>query len=400
MSNTPDLMKEWRDTVVELKDTINGDVQKLQSADAETKHTLERINEKLDSLELEVKKKEVSVSPETERSEVVEQFKGFLLQFARGDRKNIGQNAQFKGYHPHMDVKSDNLVRFDFAAAGALLLPDVISQEIIKNVTEVTPLMSMARMTRIAGPNYKRRARTSTPGGNWLAEEVQNTKTKPTYATIDITPHKWAAQYGWTIEQQEDAAYNLVSELVEAYREDADVDFNNAFLNGDGIGKPYGLVGRIDKQLSGGLALSTNMLIQTQESRKENYQNNAEWLMTRKTRGYVRSLVLSATNGLQYTWEPDFQRRGPTLLLGNPVRVAREGDLPGLFTGNFTAGQTPIIYGDFNAGYEIVMRTDNYIIDDPYTEASSFVRNFHIMSRVGGNVIKKEALVELEITAG
>jgi HK97 family phage major capsid protein len=249
MSNTPDLMKEWRDTVVELKDTINGDVQKLQSADAETKHTLERINEKLDSLELEVKKKEVSVSPETERSEVVEQFKGFLLQFARGDRKNIGQNAQFKGYHPHMDVKSDNLVRFDFAAAGALLLPDVISQEIIKNVTEVTPLMSMARMTRIAGPNYKRRARTSTPGGNWLAEEVQNTKTKPTYATIDITPHKWAAQYGWTIEQQEDAAYNLVSELVEAYREDADVDFNNAFLNGDGIGKPFGLVGRIDKQL-------------------------------------------------------------------------------------------------------------------------------------------------------
>lgn len=398
MSNTPDLQKEWRDTVAELKNVLDGDVKKLQDADSQTKESLDKINEKLDSLDLEVKKKEVVVSPEVERSEVVQQFKGFLLQFARGERKNIGKDMEIKGYHPHMNVKSDNLVRFDFAAAGALLIPDAINQEIIKNVTEVTPLMSMARLTTTASSNYKRRARTSTPGGNWLSEEAENTKSKPQYATIDITPHKYAAQYGWTIEQQEDAAYNLINELVEAFREDSEVDFNNSFLNGDGVGKPYGMLGRIDKQEAGGLALTTDMLIHLQETRKDTYQDAAQWLMTRKTRGYVRSLVLSSTNGLEYTWEPDFQRRGPTLLLGNPVRAARDGDLAGRFSGSFTAGQVPIVYGDFNRGYEIVMRTDNYIIDDPYTEASSFVRNFHIMSRVGGNVIKKEALVELEMT--
>jgi HK97 family phage major capsid protein len=398
MSNTPDLMKEWRDTVAELKSTLDGDVQKLQSADAETKNTLDKINEKLDSLELEVKKKEVSVSPEVERSQAIKQFKGFLLDFSRGERSSIGKDAQVKGYHPMMETKSDNLVRFDFAAAGALLIPDIINDEIIKNVTEVTPLMDMARMTRVGAANYKRRARTSLPGGTWLAEEVANTKTKPTYATIDITPHKWAARYGWTIEQQEDAAYNLVSELVEAYREDSEVDFGNAFLNGDGIGKPFGLIGRVSNFNSGALTLSTNQLIQMQESLLETYQDSAQWLMTRKTRGYVRSLVLSATNGLQYTWEPDFQRRGPTILLGNPVRIARDADMAGLFTGNFTAAQVPIIYGDFARGYEIAMRNDNYIIDDPYTEASSFVRNFHIMSRLGGNVIKSEAIVQMTIT--
>lgn len=394
-------MKEWRDTVAELKDVINGDVSRLQAADAETKQTLERINEKLDSLELEVKTSPANVSPEVERSEVVKQFKGFLLQFARGDRKSIGQGVEVKNWHPHMDVKSDNLVRFDFASAGALLVPDVINQEIIKNITEVTPLMSnMAKVTPIASPGQTRRVRTSTPGGNWLGEAAQNTKTKPTYATINIPSHKWAARYGWTIEQQEDAAYNLVTELVEAYREDSEVDFGGSFLNGTGLDQPTGMLGRIDKFESAGLALTTNMLIHIQESRKDPYQDVAQWLMTRKTRGYARSLVLSSTNGLQYTWEPDFQRRGPTLLLGNPVRIAREGDLAGRFSGNFTAGQVPIVYGDFRRGYEIVMRTDNYIIDDPYTEASSFVRNFHIMSRIGGAPIKSEALVELEMTAG
>lgn len=399
MSNTPELMKEWRDTVAALRDTVDGDVKGLQTANSETKQTLERINEKLDSLELEVKKQDVGVSPEVERSEVVKQFKGFLLQFARGDRKSIGQGVEIKNWHSDMQVKSDNIVRFDFASAGALLVPDTINQEIIKNVTETTPLMGMARMTPIAGPGLTRRVRVSTPGGNWLAEEAQNTKTKPEYATVNIPAHKWAAQYGWTIEQQEDSAYNLVSELVEAYREDSGVDFGASFLNGTGVGQPTGMLGRIDNEKSKALALSTDMLIHLQESRKQPYQDAAEWLMTRKTRGNVRSLVLSSSNGLAYTWEPDFQKRGPALLLGNPVRIAREGDLAGRFTGNFTAGEIPIVYGDFRRGYEIVMRTDNYIIDDPYTGASSFVRNFHIMSRIGGAPIKKEALVELEITA-
>jgi hypothetical protein len=40
------------------------------------------------------------------------------------------------------------------------------------------------------------------------------------------------------------------------------------------------------------------------------------------------------------------------------------------------------------------------MIDDPYTEADSFVRNLNIMSRVGGNVIKEEAIVQMTITAG
>jgi HK97 family phage major capsid protein len=396
MSDT--MQKEWRDTVAELKDIFHTDVNALKAESSEYKERFERINEKLDSIELEVKKQEVSVSPEAERSESVAQFKQAFADFAQGNRSGIGKDIEAKGYHP-MLKKSDNMVRFDFASTGALLIPETINQEIIRTVTEVTPLMGMARMTNIGGPEYKRRVRTSTPGGNWLAEEVANTKGKPTYATVNITPHKWAASYGWTIENQQDSQYNLVAELLDAFREDSEVDFGNSFLNGDGVGKPFGMLGRIDKFESASLALDTDMLIKIQESRKEPYQDRAEWLMTRKTRAYVRTLVLSSTNGLAYTWEPDFQRRGPTQLLGNPVRIAREGDLAGRFSGDFTAGQVPIVYGDFRSGYEIVMRSDNYIIDDPYTESSAFVRNFHIMTRLGANVIKPEALVELEITA-
>jgi hypothetical protein len=35
------------------------------------------------------------------------------------------------------------------------------------------------------------------------------------------------------------------------------------------------------------------------------------------------------------------------------------------------------------------------MIDDPYSDASSFTRNFHIMARFGGAPIKAEALVQI-----
>jgi HK97 family phage major capsid protein len=140
------------------------------------------------------------------------------------------------------------------------------------------------------------------------------------------------------------------------------------------------------------------MLIRMQEQLKENYQASASWLMTRLTRAYIRSLVLSSTNGLQYTWEPDFKRQSPTLLLGAPVYIAKEGDLAGRVSGNFVAGQVPLIYGDFSQGYEVTRHTEMYLIDDIYTGAAEFVRNLHIMARFGGNVIKSEALVQLTIS--
>lgn len=386
--------KEYGQLVAELKDVVNNRLDGTESTLNEYKGTLDTINERMDAIELEVKNIPAKPSEETVKSGIADEFKQLFTEFAQGNRKGLMAEREFKSaYHPAA-TKSDNIVRFDFAAAGALLLPAQISADIIKDVTERTPVLALARVTSTDRAEYKRRVRKGTPGGRWLSEATKNQKTKPEYAEIAIPLHKWAAQYGWSFEQANDTGYNLVSELMEAYREDFEVDFGNAFLQGDAIGKPTGMVGRIDNFDATQLAITTSDLIRIQESRKEVYQASASWLFTRKTRAYIRTLVLSATNGLQYTWEPDFQRRGPTMLLGNPVYIAREGDLAGRVAGNFTAGEVYLIYGDFRQGYEVTMGTQMYAIDDPYSEADSFVRNLHLMSRVGGNVIKPEALVQ------
>lgn len=391
MSDT--MQKEWRDTVAELKDIFHGDVNALKQESSEYKEKFEKINDKLDSIELEVKKSAVSNTPEAKNTEVLSQFKDSFRSFAKGDRQELKSMEAKAGYHPTLR-KSENHVRFDFGSAGALLLPAQISEDIIRNVVESTPILGLARVTTTDRSEYKRRKRTSTPGGTWLAEDNATEKGKIQYGTVDITPHKWAAEYGVSIEMLDDTGYDLVREVTDAFRDDASVDLGSAFMNGNGVNRPTGMIGRITNFNATQLALSTNDIIRMQEQLKEPYHANASWLFTRETRGYIRTQFLG-TDGLQYLWEPSFKAGIPTTLLGAPVYIAAPGDLAGRTGGDFTNGQVYAVYGDFSQGYEIVRRTDMYMIDDIYTGASSFTRNFHIMARFGGNVIKSEALVQI-----
>jgi HK97 family phage major capsid protein len=379
-----ELKAEFRNLVAELKEAVTNDNQEAVA----------KINERMDAIELEVKNvPKPQMSREDKASEVKEQFNSAFRSFAKGDRQSL-QNVEVKsGYHPSLK-KSDNLVRFDFAAAGALLMPAEISADILRDVVESTPILSLARVTSTDRSEYKRRVRTGTPGGTWLAEDAQVSKGKPTYGEITITPHKWAARYAMTVEQMQDSAYDLVREITDAFRDDASVDLGAAFTRGSGVGQPTGMVGNITNFNATQLALSSADLIRMQEELKDEYHANASWLFTRQTRAYVRTQFLG-TDGLQYLWEPSFKAGIPSVLLGAPVFTAREGDLAGRNAGNFTGGQVYAIYGDFNRGYEIVQHTDMFMIDDPYSEASSFVRNYNIMARFGGNVVKPEALVQI-----
>lgn len=381
----PEEMKaEFRNLVAELKEAVTN----------ENQEAVDKINERMDAIELEVKNvPKPQMSREEKASEVKDQFKSSFYSFAKGDRQSL-QNVEIKsGYHPSLR-KSDNLVRFDFASAGALLMPAEVSSDILRDVIESTPILGLARVTSTDRSEYKRRVRTGTPGGTWLAEDAAVSKGKPTYGEITITPFKYAARYAMTVEQMQDSAYDLVREITDAFRDDASVDLGTAFTKGSGIGQPTGMVGNITNYDATQLALTASDLINMQEELKEDYHSNASWLFTRKTRANIRTQFLG-TDGLQYLWEPSFKAGIPSILLGAPVYIARDTDLAGRNAGNFTAGQVYAIYGDFARGYEIAQHTDMFMIDDPYSEASSFVRNYNIMARFGGNVVKSEALVQI-----
>lgn len=390
---------EFRNLAAEIKNLVG-------RQDTEAKASLEKINDRLDSLEFDYQayKNSKSHGSDGKNSEHLDTFRTALFKFAQGDRHALAgsvENKSFEvksGYHPSM-AKNNNIVRFDVATGGALLLPAELSREIMYNAVEQSAITRLVKRSMTSNPQKIVTLRVGTPGIQWVDEAGTVNKGKMTYRKVTLTPHKAAARYGMSIEQEQDTAYDIRSEISRAYSEDFEVGVGSAVASGDGVNKPKGMIGELKDFPSASLSLNTDLLIKFQESLLEKYQDNADWLFTRKTRAYIRTLILSSTNGLQYTWEPDFTRRSPTLLLGSPVNIAREGDLAGVFEGNFTAGDVPILYGDFQQAYELVMRTDMYMIDDPYSESDSFVRNLSIMSRVDGQPLLTEAAAQFRITA-
>ena len=381
-----DPKSEFRNLAAELKDAV---INKNQEQSR-------KINERLDAIELGLKSVK---TPETKtNSEDRANFKKAFGLFAKGGLGSVESMRDVKvGRRVAGEIKSDNLVRFDLAAAGALLLPAEMSTDINKQIVEFSPVLQVAKVVETSAPSYKQAQRNDSLSATWLDEDTASSKVKDTFGYVDIPVHKIAARVAWTIEQEQDAAYDLEAEINSSIREQFEKSLGTAFISGNGVKKPTGLVGNVTNYNSTALTLTSDMPIRLQAQLKDYYQANSAWMANRLTFAAIRQLVLSSTNGLAYLWEPSFQAGYPSRLLGAPIYEAP--DLAGSVTGVFTAGQVPVLYGDFAYGYTVARHTDFYVIRAQFSEAFSFVTNLYVMSRFGGAVVRDEAIAQLTITA-
>ena len=57
----------------------------------------------------------------------------------------------------------------------------------------------------------------------------------------------------------------------------------------------------------------------------------------------------------------------------------------------------PILFGDFNSAYRIVDKVAVSILRDPYSQATKGLVRFHARRRVGGDVVRAEAVKKLQM---
>ncbi len=58
----------------------------------------------------------------------------------------------------------------------------------------------------------------------------------------------------------------------------------------------------------------------------------------------------------------------------------------------------PVVFGDFNSAYRIYDRVSLTLLRDPFTQATNGLVRFHARRRVGGDVVKAEAIRKLKIS--
>jgi HK97 family phage major capsid protein len=363
----------------------------------DNKEAIKKINDRFDVLEFEVKRAGRPAKESTGHE--TKDFLKAVRLFSKGGMAAVqAEMKDAKVTRSGKEGKSDNLVRFDVSAAGALLMPAEMSNDINKQIVEISPVMQVAKVVTTSAPSFKQARRDSSLTATWLDEDVAGSKTKDSFGFTDIPVHKLSARVAWTIEQEQDAAYDLEAEITNSIREQFDKTLGAAFISGNGVGKPTGLVGNVTDVTAGASTISADKLIELQYSVKSFYRANASWMMSRQTIREVRQLAIAAGGStLSYLWEPNFKAGEPSLLLGSPVFEAQDLAQPST-AGAFATGDAMALYGDFNYGYVIPRHTDFYLLRDPYSEGSSFVTNIYAMSRFGGAVVRSEAIAQLTST--
>jgi len=287
---------------------------------------------------------------------------------------------------------------------GYAVTPDM-SGRIASLVYETSPLRQVANVAIIGTDALEGFNDLTEATSGWVGEiDTRNETGSPRIGEWRIPVHEQYAEPRATQKLLDDALFDIEGYLATKIAERLTRMENAAFINGDGIKKPRGIltypdgvpssdnfsvIEQIPSGADGDFAAENagDVLINLVYSLKAPYRENAVFMMNRDTLAAVRKLKDS--NG-SYLWQPDFQQKHGGTLLG--FQVIEAEDMPAIGEDSLS-----IAFGDFNAAYQIVDRQGVRVLRDSFT-AKPYVK-FYTTKRVGGDVINFEAIKLMRFSA-
>jgi HK97 family phage major capsid protein len=278
---------------------------------------------------------------------------------------------------------------------GGYLAPPEYVRELIKTITEISPIRSISRIRSTGQRSVQIPKRTGTFAAQWVSEAGTRAETTGWQVGLEEIPaHEMYALVDISEQDLEDPVFNLEAEMQSEFTEQFGLAEGTAFVSGNAVGKPEGFLtnSSVAEVVSGaGALLTADGLISLVHSIKGNYSRNGTLVFNRNTLAAIRKLKDAAG---QYVFQAGMSLAGnmSATILGHPYIEAT--DMP-----DVGAGTYPVAFGDFRRGYMIVDRIAMAVLRDPFTQATSGNIRYIARRRVGGQVILAEAIVKQKVSA-
>lgn len=284
---------------------------------------------------------------------------------------------------------------------GGYLAPVEWDRTVSRKLTTVSPMRRIANVVSTTTGGFSKVWAGSGWGSGWVGETaVRPQTTTPQLAAVTFRAGELYAQPALTNILLDDAQFDiqnwLAGEVADTFAQQEGI----AFLAGDGVNKPQGLLTYTDAinptplHPGGNLVIvpsgaANNVtgdgLIEFALSLPAPYRVGARWLMSSLTAASVRKLKDGQGN---YLWNNDYRTDQPASLLGFPVEI--DENMPSVVAGN-----TPIAFGDFKRGYLINDRYGIRVLRDIYTQKGWTL--YYTTKRMGGGVSDPNAIRLLKI---
>jgi len=295
----------------------------------------------------------------------------------------------------NMDPMELKALTVGTAATAGNLAPAEYIEELIKVITEISPVRSVARVRQTSNKEIEVPSKTASFAAQWTAETGTRAETTGYTTALNTIPtHEMYALVDISGMLLEDSVFDLEAEMNIEFAEQFAKAEGNAFLVGNGTNKPTGILDGTtvaSTTAAAAAVIATDDLMDLVHDLKSDYARSATFMMNRSTLGAIRKLKDTAG---AYIFQTGFSGQSglPNTILGHPYVEA-------LDCADIAASAKPIVFGDYRRGYMIVDRISLSVLRDPYSQAAVGNVRYIARRRVGGEVVLAEAMRALKMAA-
>jgi HK97 family phage major capsid protein len=295
------------------------------------------------------------------------------------------------GYLRHGHTSELKSLTQGVAADGGYAVPREIDAAIAAQLKKLSPIRAIAQVVQVGSSGYRKLISAGGTVSGWVSETAARPETaSPKFNEIVPPSGELYANPSASQAMLDDAVFDLETWLAGEIAGEFARAEGAAFVSGNGTNQPKGFLGQPTSTagdaarafgtlqfIASGHATAFDAapeakLIDLVQSLKAGHRQGAVFVMNSATLGTVRKF--KAADG-SFIWQPGILDGAPARLLGSAVIGAE--DMPDVGAGNF-----PIAFGNFSAGYLIAERMATRILRDPYSN-KPYV-HFYATKRVGG----------------
>lgn len=354
--------------------------QKLIGDLSEQKNLQKEMKEKIEALEKQLYRMPAG-SSKTESTQYVEMKEALNIFFRKDITAKTASDIQLESKY----------LRTDNDALGGYLTPPEYYMEILKKITEVSPIRQYARKVRTSRESLLVPVRETIAVGNWAGESTEFPSDTSKYGQRELKVNLLSVSSEVTIQMIQDSVFNIEDQITMDIAESFAKTEGAAFVSGNGVTRPEGILTTAGlangvQVINSGIASSfdADSLINIAGELKTGY--DPYYMMNRRTLAVVRRFK----DGIgQYLWTPGLANNYPSQINGHGYISAI--DVPNVGTDAFA-----VIFGDFFRGYMIVDHISMFLIRDQFTQSKFGKVVFNALRRVGGMVVLAEAIKVLK----
>ena len=277
---------------------------------------------------------------------------------------------------------------------GGYLVPDEYERTLVQALQEENKLRSLCKVIHTSSGDRKIPLVASHGTASWVDEEGQIPESDDSFGQISLGAHKVASIIKVSEELLKDSVFDVESYIATEFARRVGDAEEAAFINGDGAGKPIGLLHSTNGAAAGvtaasATAFTADELIDLVYSLKAPYRKHALFLFNDQTLKAIRKLK---DGNSQFLWQPGLQAGQPNTLLGYRYETSYHMPLIG-------AGAKPILFGDFSS-YWIADREGRSIkrLNELYAATGQI--GFRVTQRLDARLVQQEGMKCLAMKAG